>query len=184
MILRLKDVRLAFSQNLFTPGAMNPEDKPKYNATLLIPKGDSQIDKVEKAIEAVAAEKWANKAPAILKALRASNKVCLRDGEEKAQYDGFEGSMYVSASNKVAPLVVDKDKSPLSEASGRPYAGCYVNASLDIWAQDNSYGKRVNATLRGVQFFRDGDAFAGGAPASEDEFDDLSDTGGDADDLI
>jgi hypothetical protein len=92
--------------------------------------------------------------------------------------------MYVSASNKVAPLVVDKDKSPLSEASGRPYAGCYVNASLDIWAQDNSYGKRVNATLRGVQFFRDGDAFAGGAPASEDEFDDLSDTGGDADDLI
>jgi hypothetical protein len=40
----------------------------------------------------------------------------------------------------------------------------------------------VNASLRGVQFLRDGDAFAGGGAASDDEFDDVSE-GATADDL-
>ena len=57
-----------------------------------------------------------------------------------------------------------------------------MNVSLELWAQDNNYGKRVNATLMGVQFFRDGDAFAGGGVASEEDFDDVS-SGATADDL-
>ena len=65
------------------------------------------------------------------------------------------------------------------EPSGRPYAGCYVNAVLEFWAQDNKFGKRVNATLMGVQFFRDGDAFSGGGAASDDDFDDVT-SGADA----
>jgi len=66
----------------------------------------------------------------------------------------------------------------LTEKDGRPYGGCYVNVSLDIWVQDPKgekakNGKRINATLRGIQFMADGDAFAGGAPADPEEFDDL-----------
>ena len=49
----------------------------------------------------------------------------------------------------------------------------YVNGSIELWCQDNAYGKRINATLRGVQFLKDGEAFAGGGSASADEFDDL-----------
>lgn len=45
---------------------------------------------------------------------------------------------------------------------------------LEFWAQDNKFGKRVNATLMGVQFFRDGDAFSGGGAASDDDFDDVT----------
>ena len=41
---------------------------------------------------------------------------------------------------------------------------------VELWAQDNQYGKGVNATLRGVQFYRDGQAFTGGRPLGEDEF--------------
>ena len=49
---------------------------------------------------------------------------------------------------------------------------------------DNQYGKRINATLRGVQFVSDGEPFAGGQPADADEFDILedSDHSGTADD--
>ena len=72
------------------------------------------------------------------------------------------------------PLVIDADKSPLTEQDGKPYSGCYVNASIELWAQDNNYGKRVNASLSGVQFFRDGDAFAGGRAADVDDFDDVT----------
>ena len=104
------------------------------------------------------------------------------DGDLKATYDGFAGNLYVSARNPIRPLVLNSDKSPLTEADGKPYAGCYVNVSLELWAQDNNYGKRVNATLMGVQFYCDGDAFAGGGVASEDDFDDVS-NGATADDL-
>ncbi|MDQ9777799.1 DUF2815 family protein, partial [Acinetobacter baumannii] len=44
----------------------------------------------------------------------------------------------------------------------------------ELWCQDNNYGKRINASLRGVQFLKDGEAFAGGGIASEDDFEDLS----------
>jgi hypothetical protein len=49
-----------------------------------------------------------------------------------------------------------------------------VNASIELWCQDNNYGKRINASLRGVQFLKDGEAFAGGGVANADEFDDLA----------
>ena len=89
-------------------------------------------------------------------------------------YDGFEGMHTFNATNKVRPLVIDSNKTPLTAADGKPYAGCYVDVIVEFWAQDNSYGKRVNATLSGVQFRADGDAFSGGRPASTDEFDDLA----------
>ena len=69
--------------------------------------------------------------------------------------------------------LVEFDRSPLTETDGRPYSGCYVVAIVELWAQDNSWGKRVNATLKGVQFFADGEAFSGGTPASAGDFDDL-----------
>ena len=110
--------------------------------------------------------------------------VALHDGDEKAQYDGFAGNFFVTASAQetAAPTVIDRDRSPLTQRSGRPYPGCYVNASLEFWAQDNAYGKRINAQLRGVQFLRDGDSFSAGRPASSDEFEDVSE-GADAEDF-
>lgn len=109
--------------------------------------------------------------------------LCLHDGDEKAEYEGFPGNFFLNAANKARPAVIDRDRSPLIQADGRPYAGCYVNAVIDIWAQDNNFGKRVNASLGGVQFLRDGDAFAGGGVAAPDDFDDISE-GADASDLV
>ena len=40
-----------------------------------------------------------------------------------------------------------------------------MNAIVELWAQDNNYGKRINASLAGVQFAKDGEAFAGGTVA-------------------
>ena len=181
MKLRLNNVRLAFP-TLWEAKTVNGEGKPAFSATFLIDPADPQVATINKAIDAVAAEKWGAKATAILAGARKADKVCLHDGDLKATYDGFAGNLYVSARNPVRPLVIGADKAPLVESDGKPYAGCYVNVSLELWAQDNNYGKRVNATLMGVQFFRDGDAFAGGGVASDDDFDDVS-SGATADDL-
>jgi hypothetical protein len=170
--LMLRNVRLAFP-SLFEPSSYG-EGEPAYSATLIM--DPQQAEVVDKALAAVAREKWGAKGDAQLKALRATGKVCLRDGDEKPDYDGFAGMMFVAARSKTRPTVVDGQRQPITERDGRIYAGCYVNASVEVWAQDNAYGKRVNATLRGIQFVRDGEAFGGGRPAAADEFDELEES--------
>ena len=171
MKLQLKNVRLSFP-DLFEPRAFKAGDEPKYKGTFLIEKGSAQEKAVEAAILATATEKWGAKAAGIIKQIRNNpNKFNFQDGDTK-EYDGYAGMMALSASSKSRPLIIDRDKTPLGAADGRPYAGCYVNASIEIFGYENS-GNGISATLKGVQFVKDGDAFGGGAPASPDDFDDL-----------
>jgi hypothetical protein len=173
MKIKLNAVRLSFPQ-LFEAKTVNGEGKPAFSAAFLISPKDPQIAMINTAISTVAAEKWGAKADAILKTIRAADKTCLHSGDLKANYDGFEGMMYISARNPLKPSVVDTNRSPLVAEDGRPYAGCYVNAVLELWTQDNNYGKRVNATLMGVQFYKDGESFVGGGVADAEDFDDLT----------
>lgn len=173
MKIKLNAVRLSFPQ-LFEAKTVNGEGKPAFSAAFLINPKDPQIAMINTAISSVAAEKWGAKADAILKTIRAADKTCLHSGDLKSNYDGFEGMMYISARNPLKPSVVDTNRSPLVAEDGRPYAGCYVNAVLELWTQDNNYGKRVNATLMGVQFYKDGESFVGGGVADADDFDDLT----------
>lgn len=181
MKIKLSNVRLAFP-SLFEAKTVAGEGKPAFSATFLIDPADPQIAVIKKAIDATATEKWGAKAAALLTQMRAADKTCLHNGDLKASYDGFPGNLFISARNPMRPTVVNKDKTPLVEADGKPYAGCYVHCVLELWAQDNQYGKRVNATLMGVQFAADGDSFTGGGVASDDDFDDIS-AGATADDL-
>ena len=171
-IITLKNVRLSFP-HLFQP-QVQPDGKKTFGASFIFPANHPAKAELDAAIKAVAKEKWGAKADAELKALVAAGRTCLRDGDIKA-YDGYQGNWFVSASSKTRPQVIDKDTSPLDENSGKPYGGCYVVGSIEVWAQDNQFGKRINATLRWVQFARDGESFGGGKPVSMDEFEALSD---------
>lgn len=175
MEIKLKNVRLAFP-NLFTAKAFSGDagSKADFNASFILPKDHPQFKEVADAIKAAAVAKWGEKKGAdMFEKLKKQDKLALHDGDTKSQYDGFEGNFFISARNKTKPLVVGRKREPLNEADGVVYAGCYVNVILDFWAQDNAYGQRVNASLGGVQFFADGDAFAGGGAASADDFDDI-----------
>lgn len=171
MKITIKNARLSFP-DLFEPRPFKPGDAPKYKATLLVPKGSPQDKEIWKAIEAVAKEKWPKTADKVLASIRGNaNKFCYQDGDTKS-YDGYADMMAFSAGNKARPTVLDRDKSPLSKDDGKPYAGCFVNAVVEIFAYDNS-GNGISASLGGVQFVKDGDAFSGGRPASSDDFEDL-----------
>ena len=72
---------------------------------------------------------------------------------------------------------------------GRPYGGCYVNATVRLWAQDGvknpKWGKRVNAQLRAVQFWAEGEPFGESSVDAADEFDEGEDEApASADDLL
>jgi len=99
-----------------------------------------------------------------------ADKICLRDGDD-VEYAGYAGHMSIKASSSKRPMVLDRDRSPLAEDDNRLYAGCHVNAIIELWAQNNQWGKRINANLLGVQFFKDGEPFSDGVTASADDFD-------------
>lgn len=163
MKIKLHNVRLSFP-SIFRRESFNGEEG-KFAATFLIDK-KSQADKIkeiEKAIDALIEDR--------LKGSKLKeDKICLKDGDEIA-YAGYAGHMSIKASNNKRPLALNSDKSALTEDDGKLYAGCYVNAVIELWAQNNQYGKRINANLLGVQFFKDGEPFSDGVVASEDDFD-------------
>jgi hypothetical protein len=140
--------------------------------------------KVQQAIENKAHEKWGkDKAKKVLNKVKNDpHKMCFLDGSNMADYDGFEGNVFLRAhENDTKPTTVDNVKDPvtgelqkITSGDGKLYAGCYVNALVEFWMQDNQYGQGIRAYLKGVQFAGDGEAFSGGKPASADEFDDLA----------
>lgn len=181
----LKRTRGAFLK-IWEPEQFNGTGEPACNGSFIInPKleikdgngrviysGKAEMDKLIATITEVAKEKWKDKAQDVLKTLKAKGDICLHDGATKSEHDGFDGNVFVSARNKSRPTVVDKDKTPLTQADGKVYSGCFVDVSLDIWAQDNKFGKRINAKLLAIRFVEDGPAFSGGEGYSDADFED------------
>ncbi len=164
MKIVLKNVRLSFP-SLFQTEMYNGTDTEKYATTLLIDKDDPQVTALRDAMKKVAAEKFGNSIPKSL-------KWCIQDGDEK-EYDGYAGCIAIKATTKRRPVVIDGSKTPIADEDGKIYAGCYVNASIDLWCMDNNYGKRVLASLNGVQFARDGDAFGTNSNSALSDFEEI-----------
>jgi len=168
--ITIKDVRIAYAQGIFEARAAKPGDKAKYGAAFIFGKDHSALRELSAAVVKAAKARWADKTDETLKQLKAADRLPVHSGDAKASSAGYAGNFYLNAGNLIRPLVLDSNKAPLTAADGRPYSGCYVNAILEIWAQDNQHGKRVNASLLGVQFVRDGERLAGGSVASADDF--------------
>ena len=169
-LILLEDVRIAFAHGLWTASQVQGQGKPAFSASFLFPKGHKQFGALEKALGEVATAKWGAKGNEVLKSLIAGGRVCLRDGNSKPDISGYAGNWFISARSAAQPLIIDGQRNVLTQASGKPYSGCYVNARLSLWAQDNAYGKRINAQLTGVQFLRDGEPLSGGGAASVEDF--------------
>jgi len=181
----LKNVRLSFP-DLFKVGTppAGSVSEPKFGGQFIFAKDSDAFKVASGEVMRVAIEKFGKNAPAILAEL-GKDKVCLRKGDGNLDKsgevrNGYSGMSYITARNKVRPIVIDRDKTPLVEADGKPYGGCFVNVTVDIYAHDKpGLGKRVDATLLAVQFVADGESF-GGSKGSADDFDVLDDGEGDS----
>ena len=160
--IHLKNVRLSFP-SLFKKAVFNGQEG-KYEGTFLIDKKDEATKtKIDAAIKALLVD---------AKIKVASDKICLKDGDE-VEYDGYSGNWSLKASNSNRFTIIDRDKTPLTNDDGILYAGCYVDAIVEFWAQNNNYGKRINANLLGVRFLKDGEPFGSGPIDVTEEFEDL-----------
>jgi hypothetical protein len=193
MLVKLKHVRLSFAK-IWHPEAMkNPDGslgKTTYSANFLITHDDPQAATVDAVIEQQAQEKWGDKWQLILERARALDLVCLHNGDMKADYDGYAGHFYLTARSDTKPLIIGRvpwivdpeTGKPITDARGKPianelkeegglpYGGCYVNANVDVYCYSKPKAGNT-ATLKGIQFVEDGEAFAGGPPARPEDFD-------------
>lgn len=174
--ITLPDVRLSYP-HLWKPKKFDDDSQPRYEAAFLLdpdnPKHAKVIEFIESEFERICTEQW-KKVPGNLK-----GKPFGYADEDGKEFDGWAGMFYVQANCKPhRPKVVDRNPNiELHEEDGRPYAGCFVNATMTLWADARpKLGPRVNGTLRAVQFYRDGEAFSGAGPIdASDEFEDYSD---------
>ncbi len=185
MEIILKDVRLSFP-DLFKRG-LPPKDKPnepgKYGGQFIFAPDHPAAQVVKNAMLAEAQRVFGPNWKTILGTLQ-KDKKCLRIGDENLDKagevrDGYVGNLYVVAKNKLQPIIMGRNREPLTEATGKPFGGCYVNAKIDVYAMDGTskgFGRSINATLLCVQYVRDGEAFGGSRPNS-DGMDDLGDDG-------
>lgn len=158
------------------PEKYQGQGDPRYSGNVIL-EDPKEVAKVKAAMRAAAVSQWGEaKADAALKSLIAGQKTALVDGNTKAEYPGYEGNMVVQAHSKAnqPPTLVQtlngENVKLDNETQSVIYSGCYVNAIIEFWAQDNQYGKRINAQLAGLQFVRDGESFAGGRAAATDDF--------------
>lgn len=175
MKVRLENVRISYTQALFAPQQVNGQGDPKFSSAFIFGRDHAAVPALQEAVIAVAKEKWPTKWEEVLRTLKAADKLPVHDGDAKDS-DGYKGNLFLNASNKLKPTVVDirpdasGNPATLTAADGKPYSGCFVNAIVEIWAQDNQFGKRINASLLGVQFLKEGPRLAGGSVASASDF--------------
>lgn len=161
-------VRLSYP-NLFEPKSINGSD-PKYSASLIIPKSDTKtINAIKAAIKEAAEEGKAKykggKIPAGL-------KVPLRDGDvDRPDDPAYADSYFINANSNRKPQCVDQRKLRIEDPEVL-YAGCYVRASVNMFAFNSNGNQGVAVGLNNIQKWAEGEPLAGGSTAEED-FDEL-----------
>jgi len=164
-------VRLSYC-HVFQPTSMGGED-PKYSVCLLIDKNDkTTIDKMNAAIKEAekigVQSKWDGKKPMGI-------KLPLRDGdlERGEDHPEYVGKMFVNASCKTKPGVVDRDTNPILDST-EVYSGCYARASVNFYAFNTKGNKGIACGLNNIQKLADGDSL-GGRSRAEDDFEVITD---------
>ena len=160
--------RISFA-NIWKPKSINGSEE-KYSVSCLIPKGDkATLMRIHKAVEFAKKNgeisKWNGKIPPNL-------KLPLRDGDiERPDDENYAGHMFLNATSKEAPQIVDRRVQPIMDAM-ECGSGDYCNVSVNFYGFAASGNKGVAAGLGNIQKVKDGERLAGKASAASD-FDEI-----------
>lgn len=173
--LFLSNARLSFP-HLVEPHSPNPNSKKTYQADLLIAENSADWQALMQRVQELARNEWAEHAEQVLQMIYQDRRLrFFGKGEERVNkttmqpYDGYAGMVYVSGKRDIQPQMIkqngaaaDPNNSMECQALARAlYGGCYVNAAIRPWIQDNEHGRGVRCELVAVQFAKDGEAFGG-----------------------
>ena len=162
--------RISFA-NIWQPKSINGSEE-KYSVSCLIPKGDkATLMKIHKAVEFAKKNgeisKWNGKIPPNL-------KLPLRDGDiERPDDENYAGHMFLNATSKEAPQIVDRRVQPIMDAM-ECGSGDYCNVSVNFYPFNANGNRGVAAGLGNIQKVKDGERLSGRTNAASD-FEELAD---------
>ena len=147
MSVVLKEVKLLYP-SLVNKATFSGISTDKYQASFLL--DETQHKDVIVALRKEIAQEIGKSGLKIPK-----DKYCVKHGSD-FEDDFYNNQLIVRSSNRNEILLIDRQKEPIVDKSIF-YSGCIVTAVIDIWIQNNQYGKRVNSTVRLIQFVQDGE---------------------------
>ncbi len=155
--IHLTNVRISFP-SLLRPKRMDEKSDPKYGATFILDYETHAdvIKQIENQIKHISEERFKRVLP--------QEKWCLKERDRPE----YEGCITLSTTSLKRPAVMKADCSKVESEEDNPiYAGCYVNAMIQLGSYNVPTNKGIRAELQGVQFYAHGEPFAGGM--TEDE---------------
>lgn len=179
-------VRLSY-EHLMQPYAnlqQDPNAKPKYSVTVLLPKSDTATKaRIDKAIQAALLKGQQDKK---FKPGTPIDKLPtpIYDGDG-VRADGFtpfgpecKGMWVFTASSGAdrRPEIVDVNRNPIIDAS-EIYSGIWARVSCDFYPYAVPARQGVGCGLGNVQKLSDGEPLGGGRTSAEDDFGDDEDLG-------
>lgn len=185
--LLTNNVRLSFTKNLF-----KPSEKKKRSCNLVcsddtrffrlengVPKSIARKD-IDTVIQDVLKEKFHGKVPAKFENWAVRSCANANNTNTGERYDGYgdDKAIYFAPSryeDQGMPAFVRRNGTTIpttnaegiAEAEGLFYAGCYIFAKINVAAyetkEDGVTKRGVTTYLEGLQFYKDGERFGGGA---------------------
>jgi len=179
-IAYITNARLSFP-HIIEPQKMMTEagkERISYNCELILTPNDPGFAAFMAKVQEMAVAKWKEHAAQVLHIINADRKLrCYGNGNEKVNkntflpYDGYANMVYITAGRDTPPQIIQADGKPVEPTNTLQYqaltrgmyGGCYVNAAVKPWCQENRYGRGIRCDLIAVQFARDGEPFGEGA---------------------
>ena len=157
--------------NVFRPGkVMEQGQTPKFNVTMLFPKGTDLTPLKNAVIECLTEQfgpdrtKW----PKV--------RVPFRDQGEKT-FEGYEaGATFINATSNNKPGLVDHNRVDILDEH-EFYPGCYARATVRPFYYDKRGNKGVAFGLQNIQKLGDGEPL-GGRSKPQDDFEAVPAEGG------
>ena len=160
------EFRVSFPHVFKPQEAMEAGKEPRYGITMLFAANTDLA--ALKAEAAKAAQDFFGdklKDPNFAKRLRTP----FRDQGEKPDLEGYvSGSVFMNATSKMKPGLVDENVQPIIDES-QFYAGCYARATLRFFGYDQKGNVGVGCGVNNIQKLRDGESL-GGRARPEAEF--------------
>jgi len=170
--IRLDNV-IASYPHLDKPWKKNAADKEKYSLTGLAPK-ETHDDAKKLMVEVINSLL----AGAKMGKIGAEHKFCRNGDTEDGPLKPETEAMWIikASENPDRPPKVRDERTKImtpAEILKRIYAGAIVNMLIRPWAQNNDFGKKINANLIAVQFVKDGTRIGEAAIDDDDAWDEL-----------
>lgn len=148
-----------------------------YSCDLILQPNDTALAKFMQRYATMAQDKWKENAQAAMAQIHSDKRTrCYGQGDEKKSqktfqiHPGYAGNAYITARHTRQPQIIGLDGNPidpnnameLRSVASKIYGGCYVNAAIKPWIQQNTKGIGIRCELVAIQFAKDGDAFGEG----------------------